>query len=241
MDRWNIVTTLNYLPHDAEAEIVLAKVPQYATAEGQEEDFGHGPRRRHDAQCLHRRRPVDSDEPAHRHHLGGKRVDLRRYRFRLPRHLPQQMRRTRTRQRGRVLSALLRRRIAGKRGKGSGRSERESPTSPMKPENPARAFQARRRHGGALARRRTRAGSEFQRRTAGAEGDSRPACPCPPRNLSPARNRHRARHRATPMRCAAPITRTRVHDQFRPPSSEAARRLRGGRTGPRGGHRRPSP
>jgi cobaltochelatase CobS len=34
MDRWNIVTTLNYLPHDAEAEIVLAKVPQYATPEG---------------------------------------------------------------------------------------------------------------------------------------------------------------------------------------------------------------
>src|SRR5580698_7997088 len=34
MDRWNIVTTLNYLTHDAEAEIVLAKVPQYATLEG---------------------------------------------------------------------------------------------------------------------------------------------------------------------------------------------------------------
>ena len=28
MDRWNIVATLNYLPHDAEAEIVLAKVPE---------------------------------------------------------------------------------------------------------------------------------------------------------------------------------------------------------------------
>jgi cobaltochelatase CobS len=34
MDRWNIVTTLNYLPHDAEVEIVLAKAPHYATAEG---------------------------------------------------------------------------------------------------------------------------------------------------------------------------------------------------------------
>jgi cobaltochelatase CobS len=31
MDRWSIVTTLNYLSHDAEAEIVLAKVPSYAT------------------------------------------------------------------------------------------------------------------------------------------------------------------------------------------------------------------
>src|SRR6267143_1706958 len=29
MDRWNIVATLNYLPHDAEVEIVLAKVPSY--------------------------------------------------------------------------------------------------------------------------------------------------------------------------------------------------------------------
>ncbi|WP_234455295.1 cobaltochelatase subunit CobS [Thermohalobaculum xanthum] len=30
MDRWSIVTTLNYLPHDAEAQIVLAKCPEYA-------------------------------------------------------------------------------------------------------------------------------------------------------------------------------------------------------------------
>jgi cobaltochelatase CobS len=29
MDRWNIVTTLNYLAHDAEEEIVMAKVPGY--------------------------------------------------------------------------------------------------------------------------------------------------------------------------------------------------------------------
>jgi cobaltochelatase CobS len=33
MDRWNIVTTLNYLPHDAEVDIVLAKAPTYASAE----------------------------------------------------------------------------------------------------------------------------------------------------------------------------------------------------------------
>jgi cobaltochelatase CobS len=36
MDRWNIVATLNYLEHDAEAEIVLAKVPSYDTKEGRE-------------------------------------------------------------------------------------------------------------------------------------------------------------------------------------------------------------
>jgi cobaltochelatase CobS len=34
MDRWNIVTTLNYLTHDAEEEIVLAKAPGYNNAEG---------------------------------------------------------------------------------------------------------------------------------------------------------------------------------------------------------------
>ncbi len=35
MDRWSIVTTLNYLAHDVEGEIVLAKAPNYGkTAEG---------------------------------------------------------------------------------------------------------------------------------------------------------------------------------------------------------------
>jgi cobaltochelatase CobS len=34
MDRWSIVATLNYLPHDAEVEIVLAKVPDFDTEEG---------------------------------------------------------------------------------------------------------------------------------------------------------------------------------------------------------------
>jgi len=36
MDRWNIVATLNYLPHDAEKDIVLAKTPDYNTVEGEE-------------------------------------------------------------------------------------------------------------------------------------------------------------------------------------------------------------
>jgi cobaltochelatase CobS len=34
MDRWSVVTTLNYLSHDVEAGIVLAKAPSYATPEG---------------------------------------------------------------------------------------------------------------------------------------------------------------------------------------------------------------
>src|SRR5262245_19734282 len=36
MDRWSIVTTLNYLPHDKEVEIVLAKARHYRTDEGRD-------------------------------------------------------------------------------------------------------------------------------------------------------------------------------------------------------------
>jgi cobaltochelatase CobS len=36
MDRWSIVTTLNYLPHDKEVEIVSSKARQYHTPEGRE-------------------------------------------------------------------------------------------------------------------------------------------------------------------------------------------------------------
>src|SRR5258707_3774438 len=34
MDRWNIVPTLNYLPHDDELKIVLAKSPTYDNDNG---------------------------------------------------------------------------------------------------------------------------------------------------------------------------------------------------------------
>jgi len=36
MDRWNVVATLNYLPHDVEVSIVLAKAPSWDTKEGRE-------------------------------------------------------------------------------------------------------------------------------------------------------------------------------------------------------------
>jgi len=36
MDRWSIVSTLNYLEHDAEVEIVIAKAPHYDTDHGRE-------------------------------------------------------------------------------------------------------------------------------------------------------------------------------------------------------------
>jgi cobaltochelatase CobS len=35
MDRWNIVTTLNYLPHEEEIKIVLAKQPKLKNSDGQ--------------------------------------------------------------------------------------------------------------------------------------------------------------------------------------------------------------
>ncbi|MCC0023825.1 MAG: cobaltochelatase subunit CobS [Hyphomicrobiaceae bacterium] len=35
MDRWSLVVTLNYLPHEKEVEIVLAKAKHYQNAEGQ--------------------------------------------------------------------------------------------------------------------------------------------------------------------------------------------------------------
>ncbi len=36
MDRWSIVTTLNYLPHDKEVDIIAAKAPHYRDPEGRD-------------------------------------------------------------------------------------------------------------------------------------------------------------------------------------------------------------
>ena len=36
MDRWSIVTTLNYLPHDQETDIVTARISQWQNAEGKD-------------------------------------------------------------------------------------------------------------------------------------------------------------------------------------------------------------
>lgn len=37
MDRWSIVTTLNYLPHEQESEIVLSKLPNYNDPNGRQQ------------------------------------------------------------------------------------------------------------------------------------------------------------------------------------------------------------
>ena len=36
MDRWSIVVTLNYLPHDKEVEVVQSRCPEYRTAQGRQ-------------------------------------------------------------------------------------------------------------------------------------------------------------------------------------------------------------
>ena len=36
MDRWSLITTLNYLPHDNEVDIICAKVKSFKTTEGRE-------------------------------------------------------------------------------------------------------------------------------------------------------------------------------------------------------------
>ena len=121
MDRWSIVTTLNYLPHDNEVGIVAAKAKSFATPEGPQDHLADGPRRRPHPLGLRQRRPVDRDEPAYGDHLGGERRDLRRDRLRLPPDLPQQVRRSRTAAGRRVLPARLRGGTAGfERESGSG-------------------------------------------------------------------------------------------------------------------------
>ena len=76
MDRWSIVTTLNYLPHDDEAEIVIAKAPYDLTTPGAPGTMMVRVRG-HDPQRLHEQQPLDRDEPADGDHLGGKRRNFR--------------------------------------------------------------------------------------------------------------------------------------------------------------------
>ena len=116
MDRWSIVTTLNYLPHDKEVDIVLSKAKHYQEdPEGR--DIVNKMVRVADLTRtrLHERRSLDRHEPAHGDHLGRERRDLRRHGLCLPGHLPQQVRRAGARPGGRVLPALLRQGTAGER------------------------------------------------------------------------------------------------------------------------------
>ena len=116
MDRWNIVATLNYLPHDAEVEIVLSKVPSYDNDEGRRRDQRDGGARRSDPQRLHQRRHLDRHVAAHGDDLGRERAHLQRPRLRASAltflNKCDEMERL---DRGGILPALLRHRTAGDR------------------------------------------------------------------------------------------------------------------------------
>ena len=114
MDRWNIVTTLNYLPAAVEAQIVLAKSGEYDNPDGKADRREDDQGRRPVAAGLHQRRHLDRDEPAHGDQLGAERADLRRRRLRLPGHLPQQVRRGRAAADRRILPARVRQRTCPK-------------------------------------------------------------------------------------------------------------------------------
>ncbi len=115
MDRWNLVVTLNYLPAETEAKIVLAKSGQYDSRGRAQDRRGHDQGRRTDPRRFHGGRHLDGDEPAHGDELGAERDDLRQRRLRFPVELPQQVRRGRTHARRRILPARVRRGPARKR------------------------------------------------------------------------------------------------------------------------------
>ena len=81
MDRWTIVTQLNYLPHDARVPHRARQVPRATTRPRAASGARDGEPRRPDAARLHGRRHLDRDVTPHRHHLGRERRDLRRLGF----------------------------------------------------------------------------------------------------------------------------------------------------------------
>ena len=108
IDRWNIVATLNYLPAETEAQIVLAKSGEYDSAGGKETVDKMVKVADLSRPGLHQRRHLDRDEPAHGHQLGPECADLRRRRLRLPGQLPQQVRRSGAAADRRILPARVR-------------------------------------------------------------------------------------------------------------------------------------
>jgi hypothetical protein len=111
MDRWNLVVTLNYLPAEVEAQVVLAKSGEYDHEGGRKEVENMVKVAESDAAGLCQRRYLDRDEPAHGDQLGAECAHLQGCRFRLPPFLPQQVRRGGTDAGGGILSARVRQAI----------------------------------------------------------------------------------------------------------------------------------
>ncbi len=63
MDRWNIVATLNYLDHQSEVEIILAKLPVLRQQGRPRDAVQYGAGRRLDPARFHQWRHLDGDEP----------------------------------------------------------------------------------------------------------------------------------------------------------------------------------
>ena len=111
MDRWNIVATLNYLPHAMETGIVHGEDGD-RRVEGRRNQEAHrehgGPGRSYPCR-LHQRRHLYRHVAAHSHHLGRECAHFRRCWVRFPCDVHEQMRRGRAQHRGGVLSTLLQR------------------------------------------------------------------------------------------------------------------------------------
>ena len=233
MDRWNIVVTLNYLPHDDEVNIVLAKAKAWNTEAGRKIVSQHGARRRADPERLHERRPLHGDEPAHGHHLGRECRDLRRYRHGVRALLPQQMRRARARADRRVLSALLRRGSAAvDRQRGleltmTTARRKEAPLDPFKRAvtQTTKRHRRRRRHRGAV---HERAAGPLRQDGAAARALAHPS------KAEIAVIRGHADAAALSVACHDPV----LHEALAPGRRRGALGVRGDRAGPRRGDRR---
>ena len=93
MDRWNIVVTLNYLAHDREVDVVLARCPEYRTASGREQVGAMVALGEPDPARLLGWRPLDGDVAAHGRDLGRERDAVPRRRARVQADVPQSLRR----------------------------------------------------------------------------------------------------------------------------------------------------
>ena len=70
MDRWSIVTTLNYLPHDNEVDIILAKVKSFSGEEGKDKSIPHGAFGGYDTCFIYCWRSINCDEPSYGYYMG---------------------------------------------------------------------------------------------------------------------------------------------------------------------------
>ena len=91
MDRWSIVSTLNYLEHEEEEKNRPLQGAELQFVQGKRDDPSDGCGGRTDAWRVHGRRYLHRHVAQNRHHMGREFRDLRRPGFRLPADVPQQV------------------------------------------------------------------------------------------------------------------------------------------------------